>query len=82
MAKVSLQVKYLSNRNYIREISVEGKHTDNFFFSFGFYDDYVSQVIRAGNCLALLSSTFEITRHNFLEYPLLGGYFPLHILDI
>ena len=65
MAKVSLQVKYLSNRNYVREISVEEKHTGTFLFTFGFYDNYVSQVIRAGNCISLLSSTFEITRHNF-----------------
>ena len=62
---MSLQVKYLSNRNYVREIPVEGKHTGKFLFSVSFYDDYVTWVIRAGNCITLLSSPFKITRYNF-----------------
>lgn len=65
MAKVSLQVKYLSNKNYVREVSVEGKHADRFFFKFGFYNNYVLQVIRIGNCITLLSSSFDISRDNF-----------------
>ncbi|MEP7145235.1 MAG: hypothetical protein ABI707_20290, partial [Ferruginibacter sp.] len=65
MGKVSIPTKYLSNRNYIREVSVEGKHSGKFYFRFAIYELYVAQIIRAGNCITLLSSPFEITRDNF-----------------
>ncbi|MEP7110542.1 MAG: hypothetical protein ABI760_21290 [Ferruginibacter sp.] len=65
MGKVSIPTKYLSNRNYIREVSVEGKHSGKFYFRFSIYELYVAQIIRAGNCITLLSSPFEITRDNF-----------------
>ena len=51
MARVSLQVKYLSNRNYVRETSVEGKHTGKFFFTISFYDDYYVN----GKCILFIA---------------------------
>ncbi|MDN3657074.1 hypothetical protein QWZ08_15600 [Ferruginibacter paludis] len=65
VAKVSFPVKYISNKFYISEVSVEGKHTRKFYFRISFYELYAAQVIRTGNCLTLLSTTFEITRDNF-----------------
>ncbi|MCW3092191.1 MAG: hypothetical protein JWP81_3260 [Ferruginibacter sp.] len=65
MGKVSIPTRYLSNKNYIQEVSVEGKKSSKFYFRFSIYELYVAQIIRAGNCITLLSSPFEITRDNF-----------------
>ena len=65
MGKVSIPTKYLSNRNYIREVPVEGKKSGKFYFRFAIYELYVAQIIRAGNCITLLSNPLEISRDNF-----------------
>jgi hypothetical protein len=65
MAKVSFPTKWLSNKHYIGEIKVEGKQTPKFFFHLGLYDLYMTQIIRSGNCITLLSTTIEINRDNF-----------------
>ena len=63
--KVGFATKILSNRNYIKEVSVEGKTTNKFNFSIGFYDQYASQIIRIGNCITLLSNDITINKDNF-----------------
>ena len=66
--KVSLATKYLSNRNYLNEVSVEGKKTIKFNFNIGHYDQYMSQIIRTGNCITLLSRSIDnITEDSFLN---------------
>jgi hypothetical protein len=65
MAKVGLATKFLSNRNYIKEVSVEGKRTNKFNFSIGFYDQYAAQIIRIGNCITLLSNDITINKETF-----------------
>ena len=62
MAKVGFATKFLSNRNYIKEVSVEGKTTNKFNFSIGFYDQYAAQILRSGNCITLLSNKITITK--------------------
>jgi len=63
--KVGFATKLLSNRNYIKEVSVEGKATHKFNFNIGFYDQYAAQVIRIGNCITLLSNNFSINKETF-----------------
>jgi hypothetical protein len=65
MAKVGFATKFLSNRNYLKEVSVEGKTTPKFHFNFALYDHYAAQIIRSGNCITLLSNNISITRENF-----------------
>ncbi len=65
MAKVGLATKFLSNRNYLKEVSVEGKITNKFNFKIGFYDQYAAQIIRIGNCITLLSNDITINKDTF-----------------
>jgi hypothetical protein len=51
--KIGFFTKYLSNRHYVSEVSVDGKKNIKFNFKWAFYDRYVSQIIRTGNCIAL-----------------------------
>lgn len=62
---IGFTTKYLSNRNYLKELSVDGKRTGRFYFYIGFYDKYVSQIIRNGNCISLLTHEIGITSDNF-----------------
>jgi hypothetical protein len=63
--KVGLATKFLSNRNYLKEVSVEGKITNKFNFKIGFYDQYAAQIIRSGNCITLLSNNITIDKDTF-----------------
>jgi hypothetical protein len=65
MAKVGFATKFLSNRNYLKEVTVEGKTTPKFHFNFALYDHYAAQIIRSGNCITLLSNNISITKENF-----------------
>ncbi len=65
MAKVGFATKLLSNRNYLSEVSVEGKTTNKFNFKIGFYDQYAAQIIRCGNCITLLSNTITLNKETF-----------------
>jgi hypothetical protein len=65
MAKVGFATKFLSNRNYLKEVSIEGKTTPKFHFNFALYDHYAAQIIRSGNCITLLSNNISITKENF-----------------
>ena len=65
MGKVDFVTKYLSNKNYLREISVENKTTLKFFYNIGWYEHYAAQIIRAGNCITLLSTNLNLNRDNF-----------------
>ena len=61
--KIHWPTKIISNRNYIKEVSIDKKVTNTFNFKTGYYDLYAAQIIRAGNCITLLSSppTFSLT---------------------
>ena len=61
--KIHWPTKIISNRNYIKEVSIDDKVTNTFNFKTGYYDLYAAQIIRAGNCITLLSSppTFSLT---------------------
>lgn len=63
--KVGLNTKWLSNQNYLREVSVDGKITNKFNFRIGFYDQYAAQIIRSGNCITLLSNNITINKSTF-----------------
>lgn len=63
--KVGFATKLLSNRNYLSEVSVEGKTTSKFNFKIGFYDQYAAQIIRSGNCITLLSNTITLNKDTF-----------------
>jgi hypothetical protein len=63
--KIGFGTKFLSNRNYLNEVPVEKKTTNRFNFLIGRYDQYASQIIRAGNCITLLSDPIEITEDTF-----------------
>ncbi|MDQ2863653.1 MAG: hypothetical protein M3R50_08430 [Bacteroidota bacterium] len=54
--KIHWPTKIISNKNYIKEVSIDGKVTNTFNFKTGYYDLYAAQIIRAGNCTTLLSS--------------------------
>lgn len=60
--KIHWPTKIISNRNYIKEVSIDDKVTNTFNFKTGYYDLYAAQIIRAGNCITLLSSppTFSL----------------------
>ena len=63
--KISLATKYLSNRRYLNEVSVEGKMNLKFQFHLGNYDLYAAQIIRTGNCITLLSTPLTIAEDSF-----------------
>ena len=44
MGKVDFVTKYLSNKNYLREIPVENKTTLKFFYKFGWYEHYAAKL--------------------------------------
>lgn len=54
--KIHWPTKVLSNKNYIQEVSIDGKKTSRFYARVGYYELYASQVMRSGNCLTLLSN--------------------------
>ncbi|MDQ2720455.1 MAG: hypothetical protein M3Z26_11955 [Bacteroidota bacterium] len=54
--KIHWPTKIISNKNYIKEVSIDGKVTNTFNFKTGYYDLYAAQIITAGNCITLLSS--------------------------
>jgi len=54
--KIHWPTKIFSNKNYIKEVSIDGKVTNTFNFKMGYYDLYAAQIMRAGNCITLLSS--------------------------
>ena len=54
--KIHWPTKIISNKNYIKEVSIDGKVTNTFNFKTGYYDLYAAQIMRAGNCITLLSS--------------------------
>lgn len=54
--KIHWPTKIISNKNYIKEVSIDGKVSNTFNFKTGYYDLYVAQIMRAGNCITLLSS--------------------------
>ena len=60
--KIHWPTKFISNKNYIKEVSIDGKITDTFNFKTGYYNLYAAQIMRAGNCITLLSSppTFSL----------------------
>jgi hypothetical protein len=43
--KISFPTKFLSNRHYLNEATVEGKKAPKFNFTIGSYDLYVQQII-------------------------------------
>jgi hypothetical protein len=63
--KIGLLTIFLSNRHYLTEIPVEGKASSKFNLSITFYDRYISQIIRAGNCITLVTTKYEITEQSF-----------------
>lgn len=69
--KVSWTTKMLSNTPYIREVSIDGKKANLFHRRLGYYDLYVAQVMRLGNCLTLLSSVPSFSLDNFRNTNLL-----------
>ena len=54
--KIHWPTKIISNKNYIKEVSIDGKVSNTFNFKTGYYDLYAAQIMRAGNCITLLSS--------------------------
>ena len=56
---------YLSHRHYLNEVSVEGKKNIRFLRHLGYWDRYLFQIIRTGNCISLLSTPFTITEESF-----------------
>ena len=63
--KVGFAAKLLSNHHYLNEVSVEGKESSRFNFNIAYYDHYAAQIIRAGNCISLLTTKFAITEDSF-----------------
>ena len=63
--KVGFTTKLLSNHYYLNEVPVEGKTTSKFNWRIGFYDQYVAQINRTGNCITLLSSHIILTEDSF-----------------
>jgi hypothetical protein len=63
--KVGFATKVLSNHYYLKEVSVENKITSKFNFKIGYYDQYMAQIIRTGNCITLLSNNIELTDDSF-----------------
>ena len=63
--KIHWPTKIISNRNYIKEVSIDGKVTNTFNFKTGYYDLYAAQIMRAGNCITLLSSPLVFSLESF-----------------
>jgi hypothetical protein len=63
--KIHWPTKIISNKNYIKEVSVDGKVTNTFNFKMGYYDLYAAQIMRAGNCITLLSSPPAFSLESF-----------------
>ena len=63
--KIHWPTKIISNRNYIKEVSIDDKVTNTFNFKTGYYDLYAAQIIRAGNCITLLSSPPTFSMNTF-----------------
>src|ERR1043165_8556343 len=63
--KVGFATKLLSNHYYLNEVPVEGKTTSKFNWRIAFYDQYVGQIIRTGNCITLLSTKINLTEDSF-----------------
>lgn len=63
--KVGFATKLLSNRYYLNEVSIEGKESNKFNFKFANYDLYAAQIIRADNCITLLTTKFTVTEDSF-----------------
>jgi len=57
--------KFKSNFNYIQEVCIDGKKTDRFNSKLGFHELFVAQVMRTGNCLTLLTSSFPFSLEAF-----------------
>ena len=62
--KISFWAKILGVRPYLNEVPVEGK-TSNKFLRMWDVPVYVRQIIRAGNCITLLSNKYAITEETF-----------------
>lgn len=69
--KIHWPIKALSNKNYISEVSIDGKKTSRFNFHLGYFDLYIAQVMRSGNCLTLLSSPISFSAEHFKNANLL-----------
>lgn len=59
--KVSWTTKFNSNRNYIQEVSIDDKRSSQLNKKLGYYGLFVPEVMRNGNCLTLLTSTFTFS---------------------
>jgi hypothetical protein len=69
--KVSWTTKYISNRNYIQEVSIDGNKTSVFKKKMGYHELFVPEVMRNGNCLTLLTSNFDFSLAAFKNLNLL-----------
>jgi hypothetical protein len=56
---------YLSRRYYLNEVPVEGKANSKFFRRLGMYKEYISQILRTGNCISLISTPITIEEESF-----------------
>jgi hypothetical protein len=56
---------YLSRRYYLNEVPVEGKTNSKFFRRLGMYKEYISQILRTGNCISLISTPITIEEESF-----------------
>ncbi len=63
--KIHWPTKIISNKNYIKEVSIDGKVTNTFNFKTGYYELYAAQIMRAGNCITLLSSPPAFSLESF-----------------
>jgi len=57
--------KFISQQHYMNEVSVDGKKNIKFHYKLGFFDPYVSQIIRTGNGITLLTNEITITEKSF-----------------
>ena len=63
--KIHWPTKIISNKNYIKEVSLDGKVSNTFNFKTGYYELYAAQIMRAGNCITLLSSAPVFSLESF-----------------
>lgn len=56
---------FVSHRHYLNEVPVEGKKNIRFLRHLGFWDRYLFQIIRTGNCVSLLSTPTAVTEDSF-----------------
>ena len=63
--KISFSSKFLSLRHYLDDVSVDGQLMDPTQRKLGNYDKYVTQAIRAGNCITLLRESYPMTVQSF-----------------